>query len=175
LEARTAAEQISPAIASHFAWFRQAGASTAFYALTSLWELMPGVQRRQGGELATRNPRADPRRGVVTGKGRNRKHLPAQDDQRYAVEVTSTVPRFGGLRWWFVCPLSVNGNECGRRVGKLYLPDGARYFGCRRCHDLVYRSSQEARKPCVLLAMIAARAGCSLREVNRVLRGRGRG
>jgi hypothetical protein len=88
--------------------------------------------------------------------------------------VTSTVPRFGGLRWWFVCPLAVNGRDCGRRVGKLYLPDGARYFGCRRCHDLVYRSSQQARKPGALLFRIAAQVGCSPQEVNRLLFGRRR-
>jgi hypothetical protein len=37
-----------------------------------------------------------------------------------------------------------NGRECGRRVGKLYLPPRARDFGCRRCHNLIYRSSQHA-------------------------------
>ena len=61
----------------------------------------------------------------------------------YAVRLTTTRPRFGGLRWWFVCPLTVDGVACTRRVGKLYLPPGARYYGCRRCHRLTYRSSQE--------------------------------
>jgi hypothetical protein len=31
-------------------------------------------------------------------------------------------PRFGGLRWWFVCP------HLNRRVRKLYLPLGGRHF-----------------------------------------------
>src|SRR5437016_5711621 len=45
----------------------------------------------------------------------------------YPVELTTTQPRFGGLRWWFVCPLIVSSRECGRRVGKLYLPPGGRH------------------------------------------------
>lgn len=63
------------------------------------------------------------------------------------VVIQFTRPQFGGVRRWFTCPLSVNDEACGRRVGKLYLlPPGARYFGCRRCHDLVYSSSQEHDK-----------------------------
>jgi hypothetical protein len=61
----------------------------------------------------------------------------------YRVRLTTTRPRFGGLRWWFVCPLIVGGRPCERRVGKLYLPPGARYYGCRRCYGLTYKSCQE--------------------------------
>jgi hypothetical protein len=32
---------------------------------------------------------------------------------------------------------------CDRRVAKLYLPPGGRYFGCRECYRLTYRSAQE--------------------------------
>ena len=64
----------------------------------------------------------------------------------YRVPLVTTWPHFGGLRWWFICPLSVNGRYCGRRVGKLYLPPGGRYFGCRHCHDLTYTSCQESHK-----------------------------
>ena len=60
----------------------------------------------------------------------------------YHVRLATTRPRFGGLRWWFVCPLLVRGQTCNRRVGKLYLPSRQRYFGCRRCHDLTYASAQ---------------------------------
>jgi hypothetical protein len=49
-------------------------------------------------------------------------------------------------RWWFVCPLVVNGRPCNRRVGKLYLPGASRYFGCRHCYDLTYTSCQEHDK-----------------------------
>jgi hypothetical protein len=55
--------------------------------------------------------------------------------------VTTRLPS-GGLRWWFICLLVKNGELCGARVQKLYLPPGARYFGCRRCYDLTYTSAQ---------------------------------
>jgi len=48
------------------------------------------------------------------------------------------------MRWWFICPLIVNGRPCRRRVAKLY--GNGRYFGCRTCKGLVYRSSQEAHQ-----------------------------
>jgi hypothetical protein len=60
----------------------------------------------------------------------------------YRVDLTTTRPRFGGQRWWFICPLVVAGSPCERRVGKLYLPPGGRYFGCRHCHELTYHSAQ---------------------------------
>ena len=58
------------------------------------------------------------------------------------VRLLYTAPRYGGRRPWFRCPLVVAGVPCERRVGKLYLR--GRLFGCRRCYDLTYRSSQEA-------------------------------
>ena len=63
-----------------------------------------------------------------------------------AIPLMTTPMRFGGVRWWFSCPRQRVGNSCGRRVGKLYLPPGAFYFSCRDCHDLTYRSSQEAHR-----------------------------
>jgi hypothetical protein len=60
----------------------------------------------------------------------------------YAVRLVTTPCRLGGVRWWFVCPLARGNVPCGRRVRKLYL--SGRYFGCRRCHGLTYRSSQES-------------------------------
>lgn len=62
------------------------------------------------------------------------------------VRLQYTRPNYGGRRWWFTCPLVVNGRACGRRVAKLYLPPGELYYGCRHCYDLTYRSSQEAHK-----------------------------
>ena len=62
----------------------------------------------------------------------------------YKVQLTWTPCNFGGRRWWFVCPLNVNGNMCGRRVGVLYL--GGKYFGCRHCYNLTYKSSKENHK-----------------------------
>jgi hypothetical protein len=56
------------------------------------------------------------------------------------IPVVTTQPHYGGVRWWFICPLTVNGNACQRRVRKLYLPSGGRYFGCRTCYNLTYES-----------------------------------
>jgi hypothetical protein len=42
----------------------------------------------------------------------------------YRIDLQTTQPHFGGLRWWFTCPLVVEGRPCGRRVAKLYLPPG---------------------------------------------------
>jgi len=63
----------------------------------------------------------------------------------YKVELTMTPCNFGGVRYWFICPLSTNGLYCGRRVGNLYLPLGGKYFGCRHCYNLSYDSRNETR------------------------------
>jgi hypothetical protein len=64
----------------------------------------------------------------------------------YSIELQATKPNFGGRRYWFTCPLTVNGWPCRRRVGKLYLPPGGKYFGCRHCYNLTYKSCQESDK-----------------------------
>jgi hypothetical protein len=47
----------------------------------------------------------------------------------------STVPQFGGVRWWFRCA------ECERRCRIIYCsPEGYR-FGCRACLRLSYQSN----------------------------------
>ncbi len=57
----------------------------------------------------------------------------------YRIRLQTTPPHYGGLRWWFTCPIL----GCGRRIAKLYLPPGGRYFGCRHCYQLTYKSAQE--------------------------------
>ncbi len=67
----------------------------------------------------------------------------SREDVRYTVPLTWTKCNFGGRRPWFVCPGVVNGHYyCGRRVARLYM--GGRYFLCRHCYDLTYRSQQES-------------------------------
>lgn len=63
----------------------------------------------------------------------------------YKARLTWTPCYFGDRRWWFICPLVVNGKVCNRRVGALYLANG-KYFGCRHCYDLTYESSKESHK-----------------------------
>jgi hypothetical protein len=70
----------------------------------------------------------------------------AGEDVELPIRLKTTPLHFGGRRWWGICPLVVNGLACNRRVGKLCLPPGGRYFGCRICHRLTYRSVQEHDK-----------------------------
>ncbi|MFC1496289.1 hypothetical protein ACFL52_02625 [Candidatus Margulisiibacteriota bacterium] len=64
-----------------------------------------------------------------------------KEDMNYMVRLITTPCNYGGHRWWFICPLLINGNYCGRRVGVLYL--AGKYFGCRHCYNLTYTSSKE--------------------------------
>jgi hypothetical protein len=48
---------------------------------------------------------------------------------------------FGGTRPYFICPGTVNGVGCGRRVAKLH--GAGRYFLCRHCYRLTHASQSE--------------------------------
>jgi len=63
----------------------------------------------------------------------------------YKAHLTWTLCFFAGRRWWFICPMEIDGEDCNRRVGVLYLPNG-KSFGCRHCHNLTYRSCQESHQ-----------------------------
>lgn len=84
------------------------------------------------------------------------------------VRMQQTQPNYGGTRWWFTCPLAVDGRSCARRVGKLHLPFGQRYFGCRTCYGLSYRSSQTAHREERDAAFLAKELGADL-ELARML------
>lgn len=64
-------------------------------------------------------------------------------DYDYKVGLATTPCHFGGVRYWFICPLVRNGVPCDRRVGTLFLSPGGRYFGCRHCYGLSYESRNE--------------------------------
>jgi hypothetical protein len=61
------------------------------------------------------------------------------------IQLTTTPCHLSGVRYWFICPLSVNRVYCGRRTGTLYLASGGKYFGCRYCYKLTYESRNEMR------------------------------
>ncbi len=86
----------------------------------------------------------------------------------YKVLLTSTPCHFGGKRWWFICPLTVNGIPCRRRLGVLYL--GGDYFGCRHCHDLTYESVKENHRYDALFR----RMGYNPKDVRHFFRSRQR-
>jgi hypothetical protein len=56
----------------------------------------------------------------------------------YTVTLVSTMPHYGGRRWWFICPIKKI------RVAKLYLPPDATQFASRQAHGLTYRSCQQS-------------------------------
>jgi hypothetical protein len=93
----------------------------------------------------------------------------------YRLGLVVTTPHLGGRRWWFTCPMPGDGSQCGRRVGKLYLPPGRQHFGCRHCHRLSYVSSQESRKWDRVYRMLGSELGWEPDEVRRVLNRRHRG
>jgi hypothetical protein len=55
-------------------------------------------------------------------------------------------PNYGGHRWWFICPIVRRDGGPPRRVAKLYLPSGSKYFGSREAYALTYTSCQESGK-----------------------------
>jgi hypothetical protein len=93
-------------------------------------------------------------------------------DSNYPVRLVTTHQNFGGLRWFFLCPLVINGRPCLRRAAKLYLPPGGIYFGCRECYGLTYTSSQESHKFDGLYKVLAANVGRGLtpKDVKQALK-----
>jgi len=62
----------------------------------------------------------------------------------YKVELTTTTCNYGGKRYWFICPLTKNGQYCGRRVGVLY--GIGKWFGCRHCGQIAYAAQMKGGK-----------------------------
>ena len=93
-----------------------------------------------------------------------------KSNRDYKVFLNRTQCNYGGFRFWFICPLSVEGRPCGKRVGKLYLPPGGVYFGCRNCYDLTYRCQKEhdsrldrlLNNPPEFLAQLENKKNCTL-------------
>jgi hypothetical protein len=57
----------------------------------------------------------------------------------YRVQIEASPCQYGGVRWWWICPLS------GRRAAKLYLPPDSNVFAARQIHRLAYRSQRDAK------------------------------
>ena len=79
----------------------------------------------------------------------------------YKTKLVATTPHYGGLRWWFICPLVRNDNGPPRRVAKLYLPPGGKYFGSREGYGLTYTSCQESGKNRGFLRLLEAAAAAA--------------
>ncbi len=57
-----------------------------------------------------------------------------------SIRLVATPLRFGGCRWWFVCP------HFGQRVMKLHLPYGARFFASRQAYRLGYAVQRQSAR-----------------------------
>lgn len=88
------------------------------------------------------------------------------------VHLVWTEPRYGGRRWWFLCPLVRRDGGPPRRVAKLHLPPGGRYFGSRETYRLAYRSSQENGKFRSLHRRLAAQMGTDAATIRAALKTR---
>lgn len=71
-------------------------------------------------------------------------------DLKYRVELQGTACRFGGLRWWFICP----NTNCKRRNSILY--QYGDYFVCRKCARLKYSSQEYSGKYALLSRLFKA-------------------
>ena len=71
-----------------------------------------------------------------------------------AIAVVTSAMHFGGSREFFLCP------RCGRRFAILYC--AARYFRCRRCNDMAYRTQNETPhgRALLLAGKLWKLAGC---------------
>lgn len=86
---------------------------------------------------------------ITDGDGYLRIHYTQTDrdtqekkDFDYKVPLTTTPCRYGGKRYWFICPMSKNGVYCGKRVCTLY--KNGDYFACRHCYNLTYSSRNQS-------------------------------
>ncbi|MDE2021993.1 MAG: hypothetical protein KGI71_03770 [Patescibacteria group bacterium] len=57
------------------------------------------------------------------------------------IGLTMTKTPFGGMRYWFVCPL------CSKRVGTLFVHPLSEKLGCRTCLGLEYRKRRYKGMP----------------------------
>lgn len=64
-----------------------------------------------------------------------------KSDMNYDIQLEATPCRYGGKRYWFICPLTKNGRYCGRRVAVIY--SIGKWFGCRHCGEIAYQAQFE--------------------------------
>ena len=85
----------------------------------------------------------------------------AKLDNDYRVRLGTTRPNFGGLRWWFLCPIT------GRRVGVLYLPGkGGTVFASRQASGLAYRSQRASPEDRAIERSLKARTTLGVADQN---------
>ena len=83
----------------------------------------------------------DMERLFVNLKYTEKNYYEEEKDLDYKIHIKESAPHFGGIRYWFKCPLVGCRTE---KVAKLYLPPFQTYFGCRKCYGLQYQSSRKS-------------------------------
>ena len=84
---------------------------------------------------------------------------------RQTIKLEITTPRYGGKRYWFICP------RTGKRVRCLHIPPRGREFASRAAYGLGYRSSQTCSASWRnQLNVLAAQAGVSAKDVRRLFK-----
>lgn len=96
---------------------------------------------RNGEVLSVIGMRAE--QGRIVLDYRVRQHGGEWEPTTQPVKIDHVDCNFGGQRPFYLCPGIVNGQHCGRRVGKLF--SGGRYFLCRHCYNIAYNSQSEPR------------------------------
>jgi len=114
---------------------------TSFRTGYTYWESSFGQENRIGWQV---NPEHSVRFIYTVTKvtGEKKSH-------DYEVLIETTPCNYGGVRWWFLCPI------CFRRCRILYQPPSQSVFACRVCHDLSYRSRQEGKNYFSMLMDVA--------------------
>ena len=67
-----------------------------------------------------------------------------KSEMDFKIPLATTPCNYGGVRYWFVCPLYKNGQYCGRRVGVLFCI--GKWFGCRYCGEIAYAAQMRGGK-----------------------------
>lgn len=127
-------------------WFRRQGWLVGFVRGTLEWKSRAGEFKENLGidiSVNHRDFKENYVRVYYTWVDRATKEKGNLD---YKIGLVTTPCYFGGKRYWLACPLIVNGIPCGRMVGKLYLPGNGKYFGCRHCYNLTYKSCKKHNK-----------------------------
>ena len=88
----------------------------------------------------------------------------------YKSKLLSTPCNFGGVRYWFECPLTTNGKACKKRVGVLY--QSGKYFGCRHCHRITYSSRNINRRNILFNSMKTIMNETRIDDLSRLRRRR---
>jgi hypothetical protein len=85
----------------------------------------------------------------------------AKKEHDYRVQLETTRPHYGGVRWWMRCPLS------GRRARVLYLPgNGGHIFASRQAWGLTYQSQRMSEEDRSIERSLKARKKLNVKDQN---------